>query len=182
MPQFKAPRHGVTIAEAFHEAANIATDDTLILDTFELWHPSLAAPIYVVSNFEALLATKESGADRDPSVQVEFLAAPGIALQRPTESDAASPGEMELVVPNISGVFSRAVRAARGSASLWEIIERFYDAADTGAPSQTPMKLTVIGVEITTRTVTMRCAFTDQANFAIPRITFRRAAYPGLVR
>ena len=181
MPIFKAPRHGVTISEAFHEAASIAPDDTIILDTFELYHPSLAETIYVVNNFEPLFATKEADAERDAGLEVEFMAA-NIGLQRPTESDQAQAGELELVVGNVSGVLSRAIRAARGSPALWEIVERFFDQGDTSGPSQTPMALTVTGVEIGTRTATLRCSFSDPANFSIPRTTFRRIAYPGLTR
>lgn len=178
---FKPPRHGVTIAEAFHEAANIAPDDIPILDTFELWHPSLAEPIYAVNNFVPLLATKEATAERDAGIEVEFMAAT-IGIGRPTESDAGDAGELELVVTNISGVFSRALRAARGQPYLWEITERFYNANDTSAPVQTPMTTTVVGVEIDNRTVRMSCRFSEWQNFAIPRTTFRRIKYPGLVR
>jgi hypothetical protein len=181
MPLYKSPRHGVTLSQALHEAAAIAPVSVVILHTFELWHSSLAEPIYVVNNFEDLLATKEATADRDPSTEVEFMAS-SIALQRPTETDAGEAPELELTVSNVSGVLSAALRDARGSPDLWEVIERLYDQSDTSGPAHTPMSLIVTGIDISTKTVTLRCSYGDPANVAVPRTTFRRSAYPGLVR
>jgi hypothetical protein len=181
MPTYKAPRHGVTLSEALHEAATIAPVETVILHTFELWHPSLSEPIYVVNNFEALLATKEADAERDAGAVVEFMAA-SIGLQRPTETELGETPEMELVLTNVSGQVASAFRAARGSQASWEIIERLFATDDTTGPAQTPMELIVSGAQITARTVTLRCSYGDPANIAIPRKTFRRRDYPGLVR
>lgn len=181
MPTYKTPRHGVTLSEALHEAANIAPVDIVILHTFELWHSSLAEPIYVVNNYEPLTATKEATADRDAGAEVEFMAAT-VAIQRPTETDMGQAPELELTVGNVSGVMSAALRTARGSPDMWEVIERLYDSSDATGPAQTPMRLIVTGVDITAKTVTLRCSFGDPANVTIPRTTFRRAHYPGLVR
>jgi hypothetical protein len=65
---------------------------------------------------------------------------------------------------------------------MWVVIERLFAANDTTGPAQTPMSLIVTGVEITAKTITLRCSYGDPANVAIPRTTFRRSEYPGLVR
>lgn len=184
MPDYKSPRHGVSLSEALHEAANVAPISRVMLNTFELYHPlgTPAGPVYVVNNYVALLATKEVDADRDAGLEVEFMAS-SIAIERPEESDTAAAPQITLTVTNVSGFMSDALRLARGSLEPWVIIERVYAEDDTTAPAiLPPMQLLVISVGIDAENVSLRCSFGDPANVAVPRTTFKRSEYPGLVR
>lgn len=183
MPAFGAPRHGVALADALKDAANTARVDLVVLHTFELYHPIGAPePIYVVANKENFSATKESTADRDPSTEVEFLAI-AITIQRPEESDTAATPEIALSVSNVSGLMSDALRLARGSLEPWLIIERLYASDDPSGPLILPvLQLYLVSTSIDAETVTFRASFGDSANVSVPRTTFKRPEYPGLVR
>jgi hypothetical protein len=65
MPTYLDALRGVSYTEALLEAAHVAPTSAAVLETFELWHESLAEPIYLVSNTEDFVATKEADADRD---------------------------------------------------------------------------------------------------------------------
>jgi hypothetical protein len=184
MPIYKDPHHGISLSEALHEAAVTAPAGRAMLSTFELYHPTGTpdGPVYVVSNSEAITATKESGAARDAGVAVEWLPV-AITINRPEESDTASTPQITLTVSNVSGLMSAALRAARGSLVPWELLEREYASDDlTGPAALPPLLLYVTNADIEGETLTLTASFGDSANVSIPRLTFRRAEYPGLVR
>jgi hypothetical protein len=182
MPTYLDALRGVSYTEALLEAAHVAPTSAAVLETFELWHESLAEPIYLVSNTEDFVATKEADADRDPSTEVEFMAA-AVALEIAEESDASATPELRLTVSNVSGVMSDALDLALGSLVPWVIINRLYASDDTSAPARLPVtSLLVSAVQMTAQQVTLTCSYGDPANTAIPRTTFKRDEYPGLVR
>lgn len=184
MPTLSAPRHGVSLAVALKEAAITARADTVVLHAFEFYHPvgTPDGPIYVVADKVALTAKKEAGADRDAGLAVYFIPL-SVSVQRPEESDTASAPEITLVVGNVSGLMSDALRSARGSLEPWVIIERVYVSTDlTGPAIDPPLQLYVTGVDIEVETVSLRASFGDSANVSVPRVTFKRSQYPGLVR
>jgi len=181
MPTYQSPRHGVSLSDALAEAAAVAPIDRVVHSTFELWHPLLPdGPIYLVSDHEALLATIESTADRNAGVEVEFLAAP-VRISRPEESDAAATPEIQLEADNVSGALSDALKITRGSLEPWVLIERIYASDDTSAPAvMPPMQMQLTNAEIAGAVARIRASFGDPVNVSVPRITFQRAAYPGL--
>lgn len=180
MPTYREPLHGVSFSEALAEAAAIAPITRVMLSTFELWHPTLWAPIRVVNDYEPLLATLEDDAPRDAGEEVEFLACP-VTVGKPEESDAASTPEVTLQVANVSGLWSDALRRARGSDDLWQIIERVYASDDLSAPAiLPPTTLTLTHTSITGSVASLTASFGDPVNFSVPRTTFRREQYPGL--
>lgn len=184
MPTFGSPRHGVSLADALKEAAVTADVRVAILHTFELYHP-VGTPdgaIYAVNDKANFSATKEAGADRDPGALVDYLAV-AITIQRPEESDTASTPEVTLTVSNVSGLMSDALKLARGSIEPWIIIERVYAANDTAGPLiDPPLELYLVTVSMDAEAVTFRASFGDSANVSVPRTTFKRLEYPGLVR
>lgn len=182
MPDFLPERHGVTLSQALHEAAVASPVTRMMLSTFELWHESFAEPIYVVNDHENLTAFKEAAAERDAGLQVEYLAC-AVTISRPEESDQAGTPEITVSVDNVSGLLSDALRAARGSIEPWELIERVYASDDLSGPAiDPPLKVMVTGVDMDGETVTLRASFGDPVNVAVPRLTFKRSEYPGLVR
>jgi hypothetical protein len=182
MPVYKTARHGVQLSEALHEAAVVASVRYIIFVTFELWHSSFDEPIYVVDNYEDLIAKKESTATRDASTYVTFMKS-AIRHSKPEESDTAATPEITLEVDNVSGPISRALRTARGSLNPWELTMRLYASNDLTAPDQSPpTKLLVTGIEVSEETATLTASYGDPANFKVPKLTFKRSEYPGLVR
>jgi len=184
MPTYKPARHGVELSQAVHEAAVLAPTSRVMLDTFELYHPlgTPDGPVYVVNNDDDYTATIESTADRAASEEVTFLKS-GIKPTFPEESDQASMPEISLTLSGVSGVLSDALRTARGSLDPWELIWRIYAHDEPSAPAKLPpLSLLVTAVDMDGETVKITASFGDSVNVAVPRITFKRTEYPGLVR
>jgi hypothetical protein len=180
MPTYLPKLHGVRLSEALAEAAAIAPVQRAILHTFELWHMTLAEPVYVVNDYADLLAYIEQDASRNALTQVTFLAC-NVKISRPEESDSAAAPEVTLTVDNVSGVFSSALRLSRGWLEPWEIIERLYASDDLTSPALLPpLKLHVVSVDLTGQLATLHCRHADFTNYGVPRLTFNRHEYPGL--
>lgn len=180
MPTYEAPVSGVSYSRAFLEAAAIAPTPRAMLETFEIWHPSLAEPLYLVANRGDFTATKEADAERDPGATVTFLAAP-IVFTPPEENDEAVKPETNLTLSNVSDIVAGALRAARGSLEPWIIIERLYASDDTGGPAQLPpLSMMIESVLITGSEVTMSLGYGDPADVSVPVLKFRRVEYPTL--
>lgn len=173
-------RKGVTMKEAALEAAAIAPIGRAMLYAYELWHPSLAEPIYFVNDVRALNARIEATADRNAATIVEFIACP-LSMQKPEESDSAENPKVVLSRNGISGLLSDALDAARGDRQKWELIEREY-ASDvlTGPAKLPPRKYNLDAAGMTQLQADFTASHADFANEGIPRATFRRDEYPGL--
>lgn len=184
MPLYKDPHNGVALSEALHEAAVVAPISRVILATFELYHPigTPDGPVYVVADLEPISATKEAYAARDAGATVLFMAA-SVSIGKPEESDTASDPQITCTVSNVSGLMSDALRLARGSILPWELIERDYASDDLSAPAMLPpLQLYVVAAVIAGDALTLTASFGDSSNVSVPRLTFRRNEYPGLVR
>ena len=175
-------RRGVTLTQALQEAAAIAPLNRVMLYAYELWHPSLAEPIYFVNDVADFAATIEGTADRNPSTEVTFVACP-MDLSRPEESDTAESPKITLSRPDVAGLLKEKLDAARGSRVPWVIIERMYASDDTTAPAMLPpLAFELTNVDVSGAAAQIGAQFDDDANVAIPRITFKRSEYPGLQR
>lgn len=183
MPTYKSPRHGVELSEGLHEAAAVALVSRVMFNTFELWHSvGTPEPIYVVNDYEDLLATKEATASRDAGLEVEFFKS-SITINRPDEGDQAGTPEISLTVENVAGIMSDAVKRARGSRVPWELIERVYASDDTSGPAiLPPMKMYLTNVQYDGETATFKASFGDSVNLSVPKLTFKRKEYPGLTK
>jgi hypothetical protein len=85
--------------------------------------------------------------------------------------------------PDVGGILKAALDAARGSLTSWTLIERVYASDDTSAPAMLPpLKLEIPSAEIAGAAARLSASFDDDANEAVPRLTFRRDQYPGLQR
>lgn len=170
-------KHGVTFEDAYNEAAAIAYTGRAILDCFSLAHPALPEVLYFVNNYESFTATVP-----DISSPVEFLAV-AVRIGKPEESDKASSPEITLEVDNVSGAPSDALKLVRGSLEPFVLTNYLYASDDTTQPVVWPptvMHVTKANYdEVTSR---LTGTFGDAGNFAIPALTFKRAAYPSLSR
>lgn len=175
-------RRGVTLKEAWQEAAASAPVNRLMLYTYEVWHESMAEPIRFVNDNVDLQATLEADAPRDPGLEVIFMACP-VDLKRPEESDTAASPSIELARPDVGGILKAALDAARGSLEPWTIIERAYVSDDLTEPAVLPPQtFEISGAEIAGGAARLTAQFDDEVNTAVPRTTFKREEYPGLKR
>jgi len=184
VPTYKPPRSGVQLSEALHEAAAVAPIARAMLDTLELFHPvgTPDGPIYVVNDPADFPAFKEAGAARDDGVEVLFMRA-AMRVERAEQSDQHVTPTLRIVVPNVAGAAGEALRAARGSLDPWELIHRVYASDDAGAPAiLPPLVLYVESFEVSSEAVTLVASFGDSVNVNVPRLTFNRNEYPGLIR
>lgn len=180
MPDYEPELRGISLSEALTEAAAVAPTSRVMLDTFEMWHPTLEDPVRVVNDYNDLHATLEPTAPRDAGIEVEFLAC-GVKITRAEESDTAAAPEITLSVDNVSGLMSQALKIARGSLDPWVIINRVYANDDTTGPAiMPPLTLHIVSIEISPTTLTITARFADIVNIAVPRTSFKLNEYPGL--
>lgn len=182
MPSYLPPKAGVTYSVAFAESAAIARLNYYMTECYELWHPTLTEPFRFVNDVKPVTATLEATAPRNPGEAVEFIAVP-MSVTRPEESDTAANPTVTMNRPDVSGVLKDALDAARGTLGLWEIIERVYASNDLAAPHiLPPRKYEVKSFTLSLANAGLQANYGDHANEAIPRLTFKREFYPGLVR
>jgi hypothetical protein len=175
-------RKGVTLSEALQEAAAIAPIERVMLYAYELWHESLSEPIRFVNDKADLMATLEADAPRDAGLEVEFIACP-LAFERPEESAEAANPSITMSRPDVGGIMKAALDASRGSLVPWTIIERLYASDDTSGPAiLPPLTYEWQRASISSAAASLTAGYDDDANIAVPRITFRREHYPGLKR
>ncbi len=175
-------RRGVTLSEALQEAAAIAPIDRRMLYAYELWHPTLDAPIYFVNDNADLDAFIESTAERNPSTEVSFVSCP-LARTQPEEGDQPETPKISLSRPDLAGLLKPLLDAARGSTIPWVLIERLYASDDLSEPAMLPpLQVELTEVDIVGAQVRMSASFDDDGTLAVPAITFRRSEYPGLAR
>lgn len=175
-------RRGVTLAQALQEAAAIAPINRRMLYAYELWHPTLSAPIYFVNDNADLAAFLESTAERNPSTEVTFVSCP-VAMTRPEEGDQPEAPKISLSRPDLAGLLRPLLDAARGSTVPWVLIERLFASDDLTSPAMLPpLSVEVTSVDIVGAQVQLSATFDDDGTLAIPAITFRRTQYPGLAR
>lgn len=163
------------------EAAAVAPITRVMLNTFELYHP-LSGRHRFVNDHVNLLATLEATAPADASTEVEFTKAP-LTINEPDESDGAATPEISLSLDGVSGVMAAQLDLTRESLIPWILTERVYASDDTSGPAILPptqMELSSVGIKGTA--LVIRATFGDPANVGVPRLTFRRREYPGLVR
>jgi len=170
-------KHGVTFEDAYSEAAAIAYAGRAMLDCFTLAHPLMPETLYFVNDLQPFNAYLP-----DDSNRVTFEACP-IRIGRPEESDQASTPEIRLEVDNISGQINSALDIIRGSLEPWVLTNYLYSSDDPSAPAVSPPTvMEVTGVSYDETTGTLSGSFGDAGNLAIPRLTFKREAYPSLSR
>ena len=179
MPIYETNK-GVQQSLAQREAAAIAPTGYAMIETFEIWHPSLAEPIYIAANPVDFPAYKEADAERDPGGLVTFLGSAAAFTEQEENADAAAPLG-SLLLPNVSHIVSQAMRQTRGSFDPWVVIERLYASNDASAPAQLPpLSLLIESVPITGTSTEMQLGYGDPADVSIPVHKFRRVEYPTL--
>lgn len=166
--------NGVTLSEAYAEAAAAAPIDRVILNTYELTHPTFAEPIRIVNDHAPLTATLETGET------VEFVACP-VEIVAPEESDSGRSPTISVRIDGVSSILAGQLDAAIGTMDRIGIIERIYASDDTSAPAVLPpLRLTLREVSVSEMTVTATAGFDDPINIGFPAKSYTSGEYPGL--
>ena len=175
-------RKGVTLAQALQEAAAVAPIYRQMLYAYELWHPTLAAPVYFVNDNADLLAFIEPAAARNANTEVEFLSCP-MAVTRPEESDQPEAPKISMSRPDLAGLMRPLLAAARGTQDPWVIIERVYASDDLSGPALLPpLEVELTSIDMVGSALQISAQLDDDGTLAVPATTFRRTEYPGLQR
>lgn len=179
-------RAGVTLSAEAQEAIASAPIDSVWLYAYELWFEwddGAAEPFRFVNDVADLAATLEASATWNPGEEVIFTACP-LQLARPTESPEASAPAIELARPDVAGLLKASLDPVRGEPSgRWILVERAYVTADLSRPALLPpVTFQLVSVDISGPRAKMVARFDDEANIAVPRKSFTRAEYPGLLR
>ena len=181
MPTYKPARHGVQMSWDYLEAATVAPLGRAMLSGLELYHP-LSGRHRFVNDHVDMVARLEATAPADANTYVEWLAVP-VSINRPDESDSAATPEISLSVDNVAGVMTAELKKTRGSLVPWELTERVYASADLSGPAVLPPTVMLLNsVDIVGNALVLKANFGDPANVNVPRLTFKRSEYPGLMR
>lgn len=175
-------RKGVTLAQALQEAAAVAPIYRQMLYAYELWHPTLAAPVYFVNDNADLLAFTEATAARNPNTEVQFLSCP-MTVSRPEESDQPEAPKISMSRPDLAGLMRPLLDTARGTQDPWVIIERVYASDDLSGPALLPpLEVELTTIDMVGSALQIAAQLDDDGTLAVPATTFRRTEYPGLQR
>ena len=175
MPHYLDARNGVTLSEAYAEAAAYAPSDRAIIYTYELLHPSFTERICIVNDYENITATLETGE------VVEFIACP-VQIVPPSESDGSEAPSISVAIDGVSAIVAAQLDAAAKMHERITLIERQYVSDDLSAPCYLPpLSLTLKTVAVNATRVTASASFTDPVNRGFPSKDYLIGEYPGLI-
>ena len=174
MPNYMDARYGVTLAQAYAEAAASAPLERAIIYTYELSHPAFTERICIVNAFENITAGLENGEE------VEFIACP-VQIIPPAENDSAESPTIDVAIDGVSAIVAGQFDIAAQAHERIQITERIYVSDDLSAPAVLPpLCLTLKNVSINATRVTASAAFTDPVNRGFPKHDYVSREYPGL--
>lgn len=174
MPHYLDKRYGVTLAEAYAEAATSAPVTRTILYTYELLHPSFTEKILIVNDFKDLTATLEDGTTHN------FTPCP-VTIIPPSESDEAKTPSIKVEIDGVSALVATQLEIATRQLERVEIVERIYVSDDLSGPAVLPpLRLTLKTVTINYFKVTGEASFSDPVNRGFPNYDYLNREYPGL--
>ena len=159
---------------ALKEAYASVPTNVVVLDTLEIYHPSIVGHIYLVRNLEPLTLTLED------TTTHEFEAA-NFDLRLPKKSDEGVQ-DLELKICNVDRRVSDFMDNAANFQSKVVCLYRPYLSNDLTQPQMVPaLMLTLSDVQATVYEVTARASFADLVNRKFPNQIYSRATFPGLI-
>lgn len=174
MPHYLDAKYGITLSEAYAEAAASAPLERSIVYTYELVHPGFSERICIVNDFTNVKATLETGET------VEFIACP-VRIVPPAESDGSEPPTIQVAIDGVSSIVAAQLDAASKTHDKIQIVERIYVSDDLSRPAHLPpLKLTLKTVSVNATSVTGTASFTDPINKGFPKKDYLPREYPGL--
>lgn len=174
MPVYKDALFGVSLSEAYAEAVASAPVDQVIINTYEITHPTFEDRILIVNDFQPFQATLETGEE------VEFQPCP-VLVTSPEQSENGASPSINVQIDGVSGILAERLDAAMLTSDKIGIIERVYVSTDTSAPATIPpLSLVLQDVEVNETSVTGTAAYDDPVNRGFPSKDYNIREYPGL--
>lgn len=174
MPHYLDKRYGVDLSEAYAEAATSAPINRVILETYELIHPSFTERILIVNDFNDLTATLEDGSTH------EFTPCP-VTVVPPEENDEGKTPTIHVQIDGVSSLIAERLEEASKQLARIEIVERVYVSDDLSGPAiLPPLRLTLKTVSVNYTQVTAEASFSDPINRGFPKYDYLIREYPGL--
>ena len=158
--------------------------DKILYTTLELLHSAFdyqtpAGVIRLVSGFDNLTATLESGAPYNPGVPVVFTAS-GLTI-KPPDKGVRGRQEMTITLDAASGeVIQQLEQVVAATREPIKAILRYFVSSDLTEPQNVPYQMTVLNPTVSPESVTARAVFTDVLNKAYPAINYTLSSHPGL--
>ena len=148
--------------------------------TIELYHPDFSETYRFVKSFTNQTFTLESDAPRNPSEDIEFLAA-GMRITEPAERDD---GEqfLNVAIGNVDGRIKNILDQISGASFLTpvEVVYRKYLSTNPDAPANNPLYMSASTFNFSGRTSAEFTA--EDANLAVKRSgkIYTTQDFPGL--
>ena len=186
MPTYLPPRRGISHSEAVAEARAFARVDEPELLTLAFYHPAFLddagepMALYVVNDFQPLVATLEADAPLDGGQAVTFQPVP-MRVVFPEESDENRTPGAQIEISHVLRQLSPHLRAAAGSMDPVRLIARTYLPGDTSAPHELPpLQLELTGAETDGVNVRFGAGYGDVTNFPFPAVAYTAEGFPAL--
>lgn len=172
---YQDEKFGLSLSDAYAEAAASSPVDQVIMYTYEITHSTFGEDrILIVNQFQSLDATLETGEE------VTFIPCP-VMVTAPEQSDNGASPSINVQIDGVSGILAARLDAAMGTFEKIGIIERVYVSNDTSAPAiMPPLSLVLQDVEVNETTVTATAAYDDPVNKGFPTKDYNIRQYPGL--
>jgi len=181
MPTYQPAERGAQLSWELLEGVVTVPLERALLSAFEIYHPLSGRHRYVADE-QNLLATIEPGAPADANEEVLWEALP-VTVGKPEQSAAAASPNVSLSLDNVAGLMAKEMDKTRGSLDPWVVTERLYASDDTGGPAVLPPTVMYISnVRLQDAAVVITASYGEPANVDVPKTTFNRFEYPGLMK
>ena len=163
-----------TLSQALKEAYAAAPADVVVYDTITLNHPAFDQPIYLVNDYDDLLALLE---DSTPVTFLRFA----FRLVRPEVSPVGVP-QVTVEIDNVSRDILANVQLAMQSTGIITMTYRQYISTDLSAPqNDPPMTMELSNINADVFKVSATAGFGDLQNKRFPNQEYTAERFPGLV-
>jgi len=162
-------------SEAIKEAYASAPTDIVIIDTFEISHPSLpGGTMWLSKTLVDYTLTLEDG------VTNQLFSATGFEFKLPAAGENGLQ-ELDIVIDNVDRRVSDFMDAVKDSKDPVKLTYRPYLSTDLTAPQlDPPLVLNLTDVKADVFKVTARATFADLLNKKHPLEMYTRARFPSL--
>ena len=158
---------------AIKEAYASVPTDRYVIETLELFHPSLVERIYLAKSREDLTLTLENST-------VKVFTGCGFRLSLPATGDSGIQ-ELAISFDNVDRRISTFIEQAKNFSAPVEVIYRPYLSTNLTTPQiDPPLRLFMRGIKVTIFEVSGRGSFADMRNKTWPNEKCTRLRFPSL--
>jgi hypothetical protein len=149
-----------------------ASGGDIRISTLEISCPAWADALYLVQDFEDLVATTESG------LTVTFEAS-AIEVALPARDNSGTQ-TLTFVIDNVTGEAQRRLDESLAAEARVTIVYREYLASVLSEPAERPYRMTTFGGTMEGPTVQVEAGYYDLINMGWPRDRYTTQFAPGL--